>query len=451
MSSQFRSQQYNISTTQGQALAGAMIAVLTQPAVTTTQPGSPLAAIFNAATSNAATLTTASWLAGVISFTFSGSVPADVVVGSWISVSGVNPTGYNGIWQVTSVSGLVVQVTTPFTLTAIANPGTYVSGGTVATSALPNPFFSDVLGNFYFYAASGVYTVQIYDTQGRITTQLVFADQNVVAGGGSGSVTSVALTMPAIFTVTGSPVTASGTLAVTLATETANQIFAGPSSGGAVAPTFRSLVAADLPAGVGTVTSVAATLAVPASLFGSSVAGTPVTTSGTLGFTITLNNQTANQIFAGPSSGAAAPPTFRTIVAADLPQTVTTLSSANILALLGTPITLVAAPGVGFKIVPLVIQIVFFGGGVAYTDAGGAVSFSVGSASQALASNAVFLVTVSPNRGIQQVGSFSATDTAGNPPTDDNAPLTISKVTNNFAAGTGTAKITVQYLILATT
>jgi hypothetical protein len=451
MSSQFRSQQYNISTTQGQALAGATIAVLTQPAVTTTQPGSPLATIFNAATSNAATLTTASWLAGVISFTFSGSVPADVVVGSWISVSGVNPTGYNGIWQVTSVSALVVQVTTPFTLTAIANPGTYVSGGTVATSALPNPFFSDVLGNFYFYAAAGVYTVQIYDTQGRITTQLVFADQNVVAGGGSGSVTSVALTMPAIFTVTGSPVTASGTLAVTLATETANQIFAGPSSGGAVAPTFRSLVTADLPAGIGTVTSVAATLAVPASLFGSSVAGTPVTTSGTLGFTITLNNQTANQIFAGPSSGAAAPPTFRSIVAADLPQTVTTLSSANILALLGTPITLVAAPGVGFKIVPLVIQIVFFGGGVAYTDAGGAVSFSVGSASQALASNAVFLVTVSPNRGIQQVGAFSATDTAGNPPTDDNAPLTISKVTNNFAAGTGTAKITVQYLILATT
>jgi hypothetical protein len=451
MSSQFRSQQYNISTTQGQALAGATIAVLTQPAVTTTQPGSPLATIFNAATSNAATLTTASWLAGVISFTFSGSVPADVVVGSWISVSGVNPTGYNGIWQVTSVSGLVVQVTTPFTLVAIANPGSYVAGGTVATSALPNPFFSDVLGNFYFYAAAGVYTVQIYDTQGRITTQLVFADQNVVAGGGSGSVTSVALTMPAIFTVTGSPVTASGTLAVTLATETANQIFAGPSSGGAVAPTFRSLVTADLPAGIGTVTSVAATLAVPASLFGSSVAGTPVTTSGTLGFTITLNNQTANQIFAGPSSGAAAPPTFRSIVAADLPQTVTTLSSANILALLGTPITLVAAPGVGFKIVPLVIQIVFFGGGVAYTDAGGAVSFSVGSASQALASNAVFLVTVSPNRGIQQVGSFSATDTAGNPPTDDNAPLTISKVTNNFAAGTGTAKITVQYLILSTT
>ena len=451
MSSQFRSQQYNISTTQGQALAGVSIAVITQPAVTSTQPGSPLATIFNAAISNAATLTTASWLAGVISFTFSSSVPADVVVGSWISITGVNPVGYNGIWQVTGVSGLVVTVTTPFTLVAITNPGLYVSGGTVATSALPNPFFSDVLGNFYYYAASGVYTVQIYDTQGRITTQLVFADQNVVAGGGSGSVTSVALTMPTIFTVTGSPIVGAGTLAVTLANENANQGFFGPTSGGAAAPTFRSLVAADLPAGTGTVTSVAATLTVPASLFGSTLTGSPITTNGTLAFTITLNNQSANQFLAGPTSGAAAPPTFRSLTAADIPQTVTALSSANILALDGTPITLVPAPGVGFRIVPLVIQIVFFGGSVAYTDAGGAVSISAGSMSQALATNGIFLVTVSPNKAIQQIGSFSASDTAGNPPSDDNAALVISKITNNFAAGTGTAKITVQYLILATT
>jgi hypothetical protein len=57
VSSQFRSQQYVVQNTQGQALAGASIAVLTQPASTGTQPGSPLATIFNAATSNAATST----------------------------------------------------------------------------------------------------------------------------------------------------------------------------------------------------------------------------------------------------------------------------------------------------------------------------------------------------------------------------------------------------------
>jgi hypothetical protein len=451
VSSQFRSQQYNISNTQGQALAGASIAVLTEPATVTTQPGSPLATLFNAATSNAATLTAASWLAGVISFTFSGSVPADVVAGSWISVSGVNPTGYNGIWQVTGVSGLVVTVTTPYTLTAISNPGTYVSGGTVATSALPNPFFSDVLGNFYFYAAAGIYTVQIYDTQGRITNQLVFGDQNVVAGGGSGSVTSIAVTMPSIFTVTGSPITGAGTIAVTLANVNANQIMAGPASGGAAPWGPRSMVAADLPAGVGTVASVAATLTVPATLLTASVTGSPITGTGTIGLTLTLPNNPANTFWAGPASGGAGPNTQRTLVAADIPQTVTSLSSANILALDGTPITLVPAPGVGFRIVPLVIQIVFFGGSVAYTDAGGAVSISAGSMAQALTNNNIFLTTVSPNKAIQQIGSFSGSDVAGNPPTDDNAPLVISKITNNFAAGNGTAKITVQYLILPTT
>lgn len=63
----------------------------------------------------------------------------------------------------------------------------------------------------------------------------------------SGSVTSVALSLPSIFTVSGSPVTSSGTLTGTFNTQTANQIFAGPSSGGAATPTFRALVGADLP------------------------------------------------------------------------------------------------------------------------------------------------------------------------------------------------------------
>lgn len=63
----------------------------------------------------------------------------------------------------------------------------------------------------------------------------------------TGTVTGVGLTMPAIFSVAGSPVTSSGTLAVTLAIQTANTIFAGPTTGAAAAPTFRALVAADIP------------------------------------------------------------------------------------------------------------------------------------------------------------------------------------------------------------
>ena len=62
---------------------------------------------------------------------------------------------------------------------------------------------------------------------------------------GSGTVSSVGLSLPSIFTVSGSPVTTSGTLTATLASETANTVFAAP-NGSSGTPTFRSLVNADL-------------------------------------------------------------------------------------------------------------------------------------------------------------------------------------------------------------
>lgn len=71
-------------------------------------------------------------------------------------------------------------------------------------------------------------------------------------GGGSGTVTSVGFsdnsTTP-IYTITGSPVTTAGTLIETLKTQTANTIFSGPTTGAAAQPTFRALVAADIPTG----------------------------------------------------------------------------------------------------------------------------------------------------------------------------------------------------------
>ena len=61
------------------------------------------------------------------------------------------------------------------------------------------------------------------DAQGRITSAA-----NGTGGGGSGTVTSVALTMPTGFSVSGSPITSSGTLAVTT---TLNGILKGNGSG----------------------------------------------------------------------------------------------------------------------------------------------------------------------------------------------------------------------------
>lgn len=62
---------------------------------------------------------------------------------------------------------------------------------------------------------------------------------------GSG-VTSVGLVMPSQFTVTGSPVTSSGDLTASWASQTANYFLAAP-NGTSGTPTFRAIVAADVP------------------------------------------------------------------------------------------------------------------------------------------------------------------------------------------------------------
>jgi hypothetical protein len=63
---------------------------------------------------------------------------------------------------------------------------------------------------------------------------------------GGGSVTSVGLSLPAIFSVTGSPVTTSGTLTASLVSQNQNLVLASP-NGSSGAPTFRALVANDIP------------------------------------------------------------------------------------------------------------------------------------------------------------------------------------------------------------
>ncbi len=253
----------------------------------------------------------------------------------------------------------------------IANGGT---GATTANAALNN-LLPTQTGN----------TGKVLQTDGTNTSWVAAS---------TGTVTSVGLSMPSIFTVTNSPVTTSGTLTASLATQNANLVFAGPTTGIATAPTFRALVAADIPSlaasyivngtslqsssnfhisgngevegqlqlkgtstgittfaagaqgasninytlptaaptsngqvlssttagvmswatvGTGSVTSVG--LSMP-SIF--SVTNSPVTTSGTL--TASLANQNANLVFAGPTTGAAAAPGFRALVAADMPD-----------------------------------------------------------------------------------------------------------------------------------
>ncbi len=68
------------------------------------------------------------------------------------------------------------------------------------------------------------------------------------SGAGSGTVTSVAMTVPSgVFTILGSPITSSGTLQVGLVNQLANTVWCGPTSGAESVPTFRLLVSDDIP------------------------------------------------------------------------------------------------------------------------------------------------------------------------------------------------------------
>ena len=67
--------------------------------------------------------------------------------------------------------------------------------------------------------------------------------------GGGGSVTSFSSgNLSPLFTTSVATPTTTPALSFSLNTQNANTVFAGPTSGGAAAPTFRALVAADLPA-----------------------------------------------------------------------------------------------------------------------------------------------------------------------------------------------------------
>ncbi len=135
---------------------------------------------------------------------------------------------------------------TATSIEAIAGPGAYATLGTEQTVTGIKTFsgpcvFSGTGAN----SATGVTQSSSDDSTRLATTAYV---KSVVSAAGGGTVTSVGLSLPNLFTVTGSPVTASGTLTAALATQAANQVFAGPTTGANAAPTFRALVAEDIPA-----------------------------------------------------------------------------------------------------------------------------------------------------------------------------------------------------------
>ena len=253
-------------------------------------------------------------------------------VPTWSNIADIAVTslsfGTTGLTPATATKGAITIAGT----LAVANGGTGLTS-TPANGALD-------IGNGTGFTRTTLTAgtgATITNTAGSIT---------ISATGTGGTVTSVGLSLPSIFTVTGSPVTTSGTLTATLATETANYVFAGPTTGAAAIPTFRALVAADIPSlpyGTGTVTSVSTA----GTVSGITLTGGPITTTGTvtLGGTLAVlpsnfASQTANTFLAAPN-GSAGTPTFRAIVAADVPgSALTKTDDTNVtLTLGGSPTT----------------------------------------------------------------------------------------------------------------
>jgi hypothetical protein len=172
----------------------------------------------------------------------------------------------NAIGQ--AIPGVEVYVCTqPLTSGAGVVPPTPLAtlyADSAGATPLANPVLTDGNGNFFFYTATGFYTLVYFDPFDRITTTF-FPDQVVLAPGG-GSVTSVAMTGDGVVqnsVVPGSPINSSGTLAPTARSVPANTVVAGPASGGAAPLTVRALVAADLPSGTIFGTVVVAFNAIP--------------------------------------------------------------------------------------------------------------------------------------------------------------------------------------------
>lgn len=116
-----------------------------------------------------------------------------------------------------------------------------LNGFTVATYS--------TLAAFPAYASDGSVAVDLatdslYEFDGNTSSWVLIGP---ATGAGTGTVTSVDLAVPSRQSVSGNPITVSGTITVSDNDQPANQVFAGPISGGDAAPAFRALVAADLP------------------------------------------------------------------------------------------------------------------------------------------------------------------------------------------------------------
>ena len=154
------------------------------------------------------------------------------------TVTSVSVVTANGLAGTVATATTTPAITLSTTITGLLKGnGTAISAATSGTDYAPATSGTSIL---YGNGSGGFSNV-------TIGSGISFTTGTLSATGSGGTVTSVALSLPSIFTVSGSPVTGTGTLTGTFNTQTANYVFAGPTTGAAATPTFRALVSADIP------------------------------------------------------------------------------------------------------------------------------------------------------------------------------------------------------------
>lgn len=160
-----------------------------------------------------------------------GTLTANTISGNAFGLTNIN--GTNIVGNLTNnTSGSAQFVTSPTLTNAVTNLN-IISANSAFTSLLNGTNQTIVK------TVSAGSNVTITDN----STNIVIASSNP-----GGTVTSVGLVAPSIFGVTNSPITSSGNIGFTNVNQTANTVFAGPTSGAVASPAFRALVFADLPA-----------------------------------------------------------------------------------------------------------------------------------------------------------------------------------------------------------
>jgi len=157
------------------------------------------------------------------------------IEGSQILVYGTGTSGAGG--SATSIidiggTGAFLGLASGLTQTAA---GAYTFSGTATFTGTTSLGAATATTQASSDNSTKVATTAYVKSQGYLTSETYL-----------GTVTSVGLSLPDIFTVSGSPVSSSGTLSAVLASQTAATVFAAP-AGATGAPTFRALVAGDIP------------------------------------------------------------------------------------------------------------------------------------------------------------------------------------------------------------